>query len=166
MIYQIYPRSFQGTRGDGIGDLQGLIDRLVEAAHARGLRVTIDQVLSHTSDAHPWFQESRSSRDNPKADWYVWADPRPDGNPPNNWLAAFGGRAWTFDVIRHDGEQRLLCLAHLDHATSDREEINLDALIPGADGWSNLALPGMATPLLEGQQLIMEPGQAAWLSIV
>ncbi|MCX2802743.1 alpha-amylase family glycosyl hydrolase [Microbulbifer thermotolerans] len=69
-------------------------DRLIEAAHARGLRVIIDQILSHTSDQHPWFEESRSSRDNPKADWYVWADPKPDGSAPNNWMSNFGGSAW------------------------------------------------------------------------
>ncbi len=147
VIYQIYPRSFQDSRGAGIGDLQGVIDRLdyiaslnvdaiwlapfftspmkdfgydvsdyrgvdptfgtlddfdrlVEAAHARGLRVTIDQVLSHSSDQHPWFAESRSSRDNPKADWYVWADARPDGSPPTNWQAIFGGSAWQWDTRR------------------------------------------------------------------
>jgi alpha-glucosidase len=74
-------------------------DRLVAEAHARGIRVVIDLVPNHTSDRHPWFQESRSSRDNPKRDWYVWADPRPDGSPPNNWISAFPrvGRAWTFD---------------------------------------------------------------------
>ncbi|MDN3521780.1 alpha-amylase family glycosyl hydrolase [Halomonas ramblicola] len=147
VIYQIYPRSFQDAGGDGIGDLQGVIqrldyiaslnvdaiwlspfftspmkdfgydvsdyrgvdpifgtledfDRLVEAAHARGLRVTIDQVLSHSSDQHPWFQESRASRDNARADWYVWADPRPDGAPPTNWQAIFGGSAWQWDTRR------------------------------------------------------------------
>ncbi|MCE9682531.1 alpha-amylase family glycosyl hydrolase [Halomonas alkalisoli] len=147
VIYQVYPRSFQDTRGDGIGDLQGVIDRLdyiaslgvdaiwlspfftspmkdfgydvsdyrgvdpifgslddfdrlVEAAHARGLRVTIDQVLSHSSDQHPWFVESRSSRDNARADWYVWADARPDGSPPTNWQAIFGGSAWQWDTRR------------------------------------------------------------------
>ncbi|WP_431025586.1 alpha-amylase family glycosyl hydrolase [Halomonas sp. H5] len=73
---------------------------LVERAHALGLRVIIDQVLSHSSDQHAWFQESRRDRTNPKADWYVWADPRPDGTPPNNWMAAFSGRAWTFDARR------------------------------------------------------------------
>ncbi|MFM7144592.1 MAG: alpha-amylase family glycosyl hydrolase, partial [Alphaproteobacteria bacterium] len=66
-------------------------DRLVAEAHRRGLRVIIDQVMSHTSDQHRWFQESRQSRDNPRADWYVWADPAPDGTPPNNWLSIFGG---------------------------------------------------------------------------
>ncbi|MFC3285843.1 alpha-glucosidase [Litchfieldella rifensis] len=147
VIYQIYPRSFMDANNDGIGDLQGVIDkldyiaslnvdaiwlspiftspmkdfgydvsdyrdidpmfgtledfdRLVEAAHARGLKVTIDQVLSHTSDAHPWFQESRSSRDNSKADWYVWADARPDGSPPTNWQSVFGGSSWQWDTRR------------------------------------------------------------------
>ncbi|MBK8176368.1 MAG: alpha-glucosidase [Rhodospirillales bacterium] len=75
-------------------------DALLAAAHRLGLKVIIDQVYSHSSDAHPWFAESRQSRDNPKADWYVWADPKPDGTPPNNWLAVFGGAAWTWDTRR------------------------------------------------------------------
>jgi len=80
-----------GTLGD--------FDRLVAEAHARGIRVVVDLVPNHTSDRHPWFLESRSSRDNPKRDWYVWADSRPDGSPPNNWVSAFprAGRSWTFD---------------------------------------------------------------------
>jgi len=144
VIYQIYPRSFQDSNGDGTGDLRGITERLdylswlgidafwispfypspmadfgydvsnyrdvdplfgtladfdalVEEAHARGLKVVIDFVPNHTSDQHPWFVESRSSRDNPKRDWYVWRDPKPDGSPPNNWLATFGGPAWTLD---------------------------------------------------------------------
>jgi alpha-glucosidase len=74
-------------------------DRLVAEAHARGIRVVVDLVPNHTSDRHPWFLESRSSRDSPKRDWYVWADSRPDGSPPNNWLSSFprAGAAWTFD---------------------------------------------------------------------
>ena len=68
--------------------------RVVARAHDLGLRVMIDLVLSHTSDQHPWFAESRKDRTNPKADWYVWADPKPDGTPPNNWLSVFGGSAW------------------------------------------------------------------------
>lgn len=75
-------------------------DRLIETAHGLGLKVVIDQVLSHSSDQHPFFRESRSSRTNPKADWYVWADPRPDGTPPNNWLSVFGGPAWQWDARR------------------------------------------------------------------
>ena len=75
-------------------------DELVHEAHRRNLKIMIDQVLSHTSDQHPWFVESRASQDNPKADWYVWADPRPDGSPPNNWLSVFGGSAWAWDSRR------------------------------------------------------------------
>jgi alpha-glucosidase len=147
VIYQIYPRSFQDSNGDGIGDLPGITSRLdyvaslgvdaiwispfftspmkdfgydvsdycdvdpmfgtladfktlVARAHDLGLKVMIDQVLSHSSDQHPWFKESRQSRDNPKADWYVWSDPQPDGTPPNNWLSIFGGSAWQWDGRR------------------------------------------------------------------
>ena len=75
-------------------------DAIVEAAHARDLKVIIDQVYSHTSDHHDWFIESRSSRDNPRADWYVWADPKSDGSPPNNWQSVFGGPSWEWDARR------------------------------------------------------------------
>jgi alpha-glucosidase len=75
-------------------------DRLVAEAHRLGLKVMIDQVISHTSDQHPWFRESRSSANNPRADWYVWADAKPDGSPPNNWLSVFGGSAWQWDTTR------------------------------------------------------------------
>ncbi|BCT93266.1 alpha-glucosidase [Lysobacter helvus] len=147
VIYQVYPRSFRDTDGDGVGDLPGVLekldyiaslgvdaiwispffkspmadfgydiadyravdplfgtledfDRLLAKAHALGVRVMIDQVLSHTSIEHDWFTESRASRDNPKADWYVWADARPDGTPPNNWLSIFGGVAWRWEPRR------------------------------------------------------------------
>lgn len=147
VIYQIYPRSYQDTNGDGIGDLPGItqrldhiarlgadaiwispfftspmkdfgydvsdyrdvdpmfgtladFDALVARAHELGLRVMIDLVLSHTADVHPWFKESRSGRSNPKADWYVWADPKPDGTVPNNWPSVFGGPAWQWDGKR------------------------------------------------------------------
>ncbi|MDG1339822.1 alpha-glucosidase [Thalassobium sp. R2A62] len=147
VIYQIYPRSFQDSNGDGIGDLLGIVQRLpyiaslgvdgiwispfftspmkdfgydvsdycdvdpmfgsiadfdavVDTAHRLGVKVMIDLVLSHTSDEHPWFQASRVSRDNDKSDWYVWADPKPDGTPPNNWLSIFGGSAWQWDTRR------------------------------------------------------------------
>ena len=144
IIYQIYPRSFKDSNGDGIGDLQGITskldyltwlgvdalwlspfypspmadfgyditdycnvdpifgdletcDVLIEQAHQRDLKVIIDFVPNHTSDVHPWFLASRSSRQNPKRDWYIWADPRPDGSPPNNWLSVMGGTAWGWD---------------------------------------------------------------------
>jgi alpha-glucosidase len=144
VLYQLYPRSFRDSDGDGVGDIPGIVerldhlewlgidglwlnptfpspnadwgfdvadyrgvhpdfgtledlDRLVEEAGRRGIRVLLDLVPNHSSDAHPWFAESRSSRDNPKRDWYVWADPADDGGPPNNWLSAFGGPAWTLD---------------------------------------------------------------------
>lgn len=147
VIYQIYPRSFQDTNGDGIGDLPGIMDRLehvsdlgadavwlspvftspmadmgydvanykdidplfgtladfdqiVEKAHGLGLKVMIDQVLSHTSDQHPWFKESSASKSNSRADWYVWSDPRDDAAPPNNWTSVFGGSAWEWSPTR------------------------------------------------------------------
>ena len=146
-IYQIYPRSFQDSNGDGIGDIRGIAERLdyiadlgadavwispfftspmkdfgydvsnykdidpmfgtladfdamIAKAHDLGLKIMIDLVLSHTSDQHPWFAESRSNRENPKSDWYVWADAKPDGSPPNNWLSIFGGSAWQWDSRR------------------------------------------------------------------
>ncbi|RVT84380.1 DUF3459 domain-containing protein [Rhodobacteraceae bacterium CCMM004] len=147
VIYQVYPRSYQDSNGDGIGDLSGIIHRLphiatlgvdaiwlspffkspmldfgydvssyrdvdpmfgsigdfealVRRAHDLGIRIIIDLVFSHTSDQHRWFRESRASRDNPKADWYVWADAKPDGTPPNNWLSIFGGSAWEWEGER------------------------------------------------------------------
>jgi alpha-glucosidase len=72
-------------------------DRLLAAAHAHGLKLLLDLVPNHTSDEHPWFRQSRSARDNPYRDWYIWRDPAPGGGPPNNWLSHFGGPAWTFD---------------------------------------------------------------------
>ncbi len=146
VVYQIYPRSFADSDGDGIGDLEGIrrrldhltwlgadalwlspiypspmadfgydvadfcavdpvfgtladLDRLIGEAHARGIRVLLDWVPNHTSDRHPWFVESRRSRNDPKRDWYYWRDPAPGGGPPNNWTAAFrlGSPAWTLD---------------------------------------------------------------------
>jgi len=148
VVYQVYPRSFQDSDGDGVGDLPGIerrldyiaslgvnaiwlspifpspmadfgydvadfrgiepmfgtlgdFDRLLAAAHAGGLKVLLDFVPNHSSDQHPWFIESRSSRDSPKRDWYIWRDAKPDENgvpgPPNNWISDFGGSAWTWD---------------------------------------------------------------------
>lgn len=147
VIYQIYPRSYQDSNDDGIGDLKGItarlshianlgadaiwispfftspmkdfgydvsnyvdvdpmfgslhdFDALIAEAHRLGIKVMIDLVISHTSDQHAWFVESRSSRINAKSDWYVWSDPKPDGTPPNNWLSIFGGSAWAWDPTR------------------------------------------------------------------
>jgi alpha-glucosidase len=146
-IYQIYPRSFADSNGDGVGDLPGItahldyvarlgvdaiwlspfftspmrdfgydvadycdvdpvfgtlqdFDALVARTHELGLKLIIDQVYSHTSDQHPWFRQSRETRDSPCSDWYVWADAKPDGSPPNNWQSVFGGPAWTWDARR------------------------------------------------------------------
>lgn len=79
---------------------EAAFDTLIQSAHDRGLKVIVDQVLSHTSEQHDWFKQSRVSRDNDKADWYVWADPLPDGSPPTNWHSHFGGPAWEFDPQR------------------------------------------------------------------
>jgi len=145
IIYQIYPRSFKDSNGDGVGDLQGIIsqlaylnwlgveavwispfypspmvdfgydvsnytdvdpifgdlatfDELVQQAHQHGIKVIIDLVINHTSDQHPWFLESRSSRDASRRHWYIWADPQPGGSPPNNWVSFFGGSAWEWDA--------------------------------------------------------------------
>jgi alpha-glucosidase len=143
VVYQIYPRSFMDSNGDGIGDLQGIIskldyikdlgidviwicpmykspnddngydisdykeimdefgtmadfDRLLEEVHARGMKLILDLVVNHTSDEHPWFIESRSSKDNPKRDWYIWRDGK-NGKEPNNWESIFSGSAWEYD---------------------------------------------------------------------
>lgn len=147
VVYQIYPRSFCDSDGDGVGDLKGIeskldyiaalgvdaiwlspihpspnrdfgydvadfsgveptlgtmagFERLIGEAHRRGLKVILDEVLSHTSDQHPWFLESLKSREGAKADWYVWADAREDGTAPNNWLSVFGGPAWSYHPLR------------------------------------------------------------------
>jgi len=188
VIYQVYPRSYQDTNGDGIGDLAGVtarlphiaalgvdaiwlspffkspmadmgydvsdysavdpmfgtlddFDRLVAEAHQMGLKIVIDQVLSHTSDQHPWFRESRSSRDNPKADWFVWADPKPDGTAPNNWLSIFGGPAWEWDGTRKQYYMHnfLASQPDLDFHKAEVQAALLDAvrfwLERGADGF-------------------------------
>jgi alpha-glucosidase len=144
IIYQIYPRSFMDSNGDGVGDLNGILqkldylewlgvdviwispifpspmadfgydvrnyididpmfgtlaecDALLADVHARGMKLLLDYVPNHTSDRHPWFADSRSSRKSAKRDWYIWRDPLPEGGPPNNWRANFGGGAWEWD---------------------------------------------------------------------
>ncbi|MDM7863071.1 alpha-glucosidase [Staphylococcus borealis] len=144
VAYQVYPRSFNDSNNDGIGDLPGVIekldylkdlgidviwlspmykspnddngydisdyqdimdefgtmedfDRLLKGVHDRGMKLILDLVVNHTSDEHPWFIESKSSKDNPKRDWYIWADPKEDGSEPNNWESIFNGSTWQFD---------------------------------------------------------------------
>ncbi len=187
VIYQIYPRSYQDSNHDGIGDLSGIIhrlpyiaslgvdaiwispffaspmkdfgydvsnyrdvdpmfgtlgdfDALIARAHELGLRVMIDLVISHSSDQHEWFKQSRVSRDNPRSDWYVWADPKPDGSPPNNWLSIFGGSAWAWD-----GERRQY---YLHNFLASQPDMNLhnpqvqDALLDVARFWLDRSVDG------------------------
>ena len=187
VIYQIYPRSYQDSNGDGIGDLAGIVqrlpyiatlgvdaiwispfftspmkdfgydvsnycdvdpmfgalsdfDKLIETAHALGIRILIDLVLSHTSDVHPWFVESRASKTNRKSDWYVWSDPKPDGTPPNNWLSIFGGSAWQWDTRREQ--------YYLHNFLTSQPDLNFhcpavqDALLEVATFWLERGVDG------------------------
>ncbi len=188
VIYQIYPRSFQDSTGDGIGDIKGIVQRLpyvaslgvdaiwvspfftspmrdfgydvsdycdidpmfgtladfdllIETAHKLGLRVLIDLVLSHTSDQHRWFQHSKRDRDNAKADWFVWAEAKPDGTPPNNWLSIFGGSAWQWSPQREQYylHNFLACQPDLNFHNLDVQDALLDVerfwLERGVDGF-------------------------------
>ncbi|MCR9136108.1 MAG: alpha-amylase family glycosyl hydrolase [Alphaproteobacteria bacterium] len=187
VIYQVYPRSYQDSSGDGIGDLAGIAQRLpyiaslgvdgiwispffpspmkdfgydvtdycdvdpmfgtladfealTAAAHQLGLKVIIDLVLSHTSNKHSWFQESRVDRDNEKSDWYVWSDPKPDGTPPNNWLSIFGGSAWQWDSHREQ--------YYLHNFLAEQPDLNFhtpavqDALLDVARFWLERGVDG------------------------
>ncbi|MDP3803021.1 alpha-glucosidase family protein [Brevundimonas sp.] len=187
VIYQVYPRSFADTDGDGVGDLAGItahlehiaslgvdavwlspfftspmkdfgydvadycdvdpifgtladFDRLIEKAHRLGLRIITDLVFAHTSDQHAWFRESRQSRTNPKADWFVWADAKPDGAPPSNWQSVFGGPAWTWDARR--GQY------YMHNFLPEQPQLNLhnpdvqDALLDAARFWLDRGVDG------------------------
>lgn len=187
VIYQIYPRSYQDSNGDGIGDLLGIVQRLpyiaslgvdaiwispfftspmkdfgydvadycdvdpifgsladfdavIDTAHALGLKVMIDLVLSHTSDQHPWFKDSRKSKEADKANWYVWADAKPDGTPPNNWLSIFGGSAWHWDARR--------CQYYLHNFLTSQPDLNFheaavqDSLLDVARFWLERGVDG------------------------
>ncbi len=187
VIYQIYPRSFQDSDGDGVGDLKGIVarlpyvaalgvdaiwispffkspmrdfgydvtdycdvdplfgtladfDALVAEAHRLGLKVMIDEVISHTADDHPWFRQSRADRTNPKADWYVWADAKPDGTPPNNWLSIFGGSAWQWDTRRQQYYLHNFLAEQPDLNFHDREV--QDALLDVTRFWLERGVDG------------------------
>ena len=213
VVYQIYPRSFADSNGDGIGDLKGAterlghvanlgcdaiwvspfflspmkdfgydvadycrvdpifgtlddLDTLIARAHALGLKVMIDQVYSHTSDEHQWFADSRASRENDKADWYVWADPKADGSPPNNWQSVFGGPSWTWDARRQQyyhhnflKEQPQLNVHHPEVQTAllDVARFWLDR---GVDGFRLDALNfTMHDPALTDNPPVADPGK-------
>ncbi len=115
-------------------------DALVQRAHDLGLKVIIDQVLSHTSDQHAWFQESKLDRTNPKADWYVWADPQLDGSPPNNWPSVFGGSAWMFSPLRKQYYLHNFLTAQPDLNFHNSEVV--DALIEGMEFWLKRGVDG------------------------
>ncbi|WP_411891643.1 alpha-glucosidase [Yoonia sp. SDW83-1] len=115
-------------------------DALIARAHGLGLKVITDQVLSHTSDQHPWFRESRVSRDNAKADWYVWADPLPDGSPPTNWHSHFGGPAWEFDPQRGQYYLHNFLAAQPDLNFHNPEVI--DAILETCKFWLDRGLDG------------------------
>ncbi len=210
VIYQIYPRSFADSNGDGIGDLPGITRRLehvarlgadaiwlspffkspmkdfgydisdyndvdpmfgtladfralVDRAHALGLKVMIDQVYSHTSDQHPWFVESRGSRDNPKADWYVWADAKDDGTPPNNWLSVFGGSAWQWDTRRRQ--------YYLHNFLTSQPDLNFhapqvqEAVLASVKFWLDFGVDGYRLDVVNfyfhDRQLRSNPGRGA-----
>ena len=187
VIYQVYPRSFQDTDANGLGDIKGItrrlphiaalgvdaiwlapfftspmadmgydvadycdvdpifgtlddFDEMMAAAHTLGLKVIIDQVISHTSDRHPWFVESRASRDNPKADWYVWADPKPDGTAPNNWLSIFGGPGWEWDGVRRQYYQHNFLTSQPD-LNFHNSEVQ-DALLATVKFWLDRGVDG------------------------
>jgi alpha-glucosidase len=116
-------------------------DQLLQRAHELGLKVMIDQVLSHCSDQHPWFKESRSSRDNPKADWFVWADTKRDGSPPNNWLSIFGGSAWQWDTRRRQYYQHNF-LASQPDLNFHNEEVQAQVL-EEAKFWLDRGVDGL-----------------------
>ena len=187
VIYQIYPRSYQDSNGDGIGDLAGITQRLpyiaslgvdaiwispffqspmkdygydvsdyraidpmfgdmddfdtmLASAHKLGLRIMVDLVLSHTSNQHPWFIESHADRSNPKSDWYVWADAKADGTPPNNWLAIFGGSAWHWDAAREQYFLHNFLTSQPDLNVHNREV--QDALLDVARFWLDKGVDG------------------------
>jgi alpha-glucosidase len=213
VIYQIYPRSFQDSNGDGIGDLDGILsrldylgelgidavwispiypspmadfgydvadycdidpvfgnladfDRLVAELHRRKLKLILDFVPNHTSIEHEWFRASRASRADPKRDWYIWRDPRPDGGPPTNWLSEFGGPAWSWDALTRQFYYHAFLAQQpdLNWRNPEVQEAMFDVmrfwLRRGVDGFRVDAIH----MLVESEQLIDNPPNPAWNS--
>jgi alpha-glucosidase len=145
------------------GTLQDL-DRVLAAAHDRGLKVLLDLVPGHTSDQHPWFVASRSSRSDPKRDFYVWADPAPDGGPPNNWVGEFGGPAWTLDEVT--GQYHLHLYLPEQPALNWRTPAVVDAMSDVVRFWLDRGVDGFrvdaAQHLVPDQHLRDNPPDPAW----
>jgi alpha-glucosidase len=139
-------------------------DQLLAEAHQRGIRVLLDLVPNHTSDQHQWFLEARSSRDNPYRDWYIWRDPKPEGSPPNNWMAYFGGPAWTFDEAT--GQY------YLHNFTPEQPELNWrnpaveQAIFEAIRFWLRRGLDGFRVDvidrILKDEQLRDNPPNPDW----
>jgi alpha-glucosidase len=139
-------------------------DSLLDDLHARGMKLILDLVPNHTSDRHPWFLESRGSRDNPRRDWYLWRDPAPDGGPPNNWLSFFGGPAWTSDEAT--GQY------YLHQFTPEQPELNLrnpavlEALRDAMRFWLDRGVDGFRVDvpwlLIKDAEFRDEPDNPAW----
>jgi len=193
IVYQIYPRSFQDSNGDGVGDLRGItrrldylqwlgvtaiwispvypspmadfgydvsdhvdvhplfgtladFDELAAEAHKRGLKVILDFVPNHTSEEHPWFVESRSSRGNPKRDWYVWRDAKDDGSPPNNWVSHFGGIAWAWDEAT--GQYYLHSFLREQPDLNWRNPAVVDAMMDVLRFWLDLGVDGFRVDVM------------------
>jgi len=211
IIYQIYPRSFQDSNGDGIGDLAGIrqrleyvqslnigavwlspiypspmhdfgydvadytdihpmfgtledFDALLADVHARDMKLILDLVPNHTSNEHPWFVESRSSRENAKRDWYIWRDPAPDGGPPNNWTSFFGGPAWTFD--KQTGQYYLHQFVTQQPELNYRNPAVLEAMLGEMRFWLERGVDGFRVDviwlMIKDAELRDEPVDPNW----
>ncbi len=199
VMYQIYPRSFCDSNGDGVGDLPGIISKLdylkgrpdslgvdviwlspfypspmadfgydvanhrdvdpvfgtlkdfkklVADAHKRDIKVAVDFIPNHTSEEHPWFEQSRSSRDNNKRDWFVWAEPKPDGSPPNNWISVFGGPAWEFD--EQTGQYYLHSFLKQQPDLNWRNPAVREAMLDNMKFWLDLGVDGFRVDAVAG----------------
>ena len=218
VVYQVYPRSFQDSDGDGVGDLAGIearvdylaglgvdaiwlspifpspmadfgydvadycdveplfgtradFDRLIAKVHAAGLKLLLDFVPNHTSDRHPWFVESRASRDNPKRDWYIWRDPAPAkdgerGGPPNNWISDFGGSAWEWD--EGTGQYYLHAFLKQQPDLNWRNPAVKAAMFDAVRFWFDRGVDGFRIDVLwhivKADGLPDNPANAAWMT--
>ncbi len=171
-ISPIYPSPMKDFGYDvadytGVHPLFGTLedfDELLRAAHARELKVILDFVPNHSSDQHPWFQESRSSRDNPKRDWYIWRDPAPDGGPPTNWLSCFGGSAWELDA--HTGQYYYHAFLREQPDLNWRNPQVVEAMLGVLRYWLDRGVDGFRVDVLwhlvKDEQFRDNPPNAQW----